>query len=203
MTTNYSPYVMGLGAINSAFSSYISAKNQKNILKHQSAMAEINARLSELSAQGAMMQGQHQVMQLTMRAGQLMGKQRAAMGASGTKIDRQTLADAELLKDIDKGTILYNADMSAWGHRVEGMNYVAQSRALSSSAGAVSPAMAGITSLLGGATQVAASWYALNPQNTTPSSITASGGSQPAIGMNGGTGIIPPSGFGEGLFRRW
>lgn len=49
----------------------------------QAAVADINARISELGAQSALYQGQQQVGALTLNAGRLKSSQRAAMAANG------------------------------------------------------------------------------------------------------------------------
>jgi len=71
------------GMATSAVGSYYSAATQKATLKGQAAVADINARISELGAQSALYQGQQQVGALTLNAGRLKSSQRAAMAANG------------------------------------------------------------------------------------------------------------------------
>ena len=59
------------GAASSAIGSYYSAAQQKINLKTQANLADINAKIAELGAQSALLQGQQQVGALTLNAGRL------------------------------------------------------------------------------------------------------------------------------------
>ena len=69
------------GAASSAIGSYYSAATQKINLKTQANLADINAKIAELGAQQELFRGQQQVGALTLQAGQLKSRQRAAMAA--------------------------------------------------------------------------------------------------------------------------
>ena len=151
------------GAATSAVGSYFSAATQKENLRGQAAMAEINARISEMGAQSALMQGQHETARLTLNAGQLKGRQRAALAASGVAMGegsaREIQASADILKDIDKNTIMANAVSQAWGQRMQAVNYQNEALFARANAKGIKPFASAATSLLGSATQVASSWY--------------------------------------------
>ena len=151
------------GAATSAVGSYFSAATQKENLRGQAAMAEINARISEMGAQSALMQGQHETARLTLNAGQLKGRQRAALAASGVAMGegsaREIQASADILKDIDKNTIMANAVSQAWGQRMQAVNYQNEGLFARANAKGIKPFASAATSLLGSATQVASSWY--------------------------------------------
>lgn len=154
------------GAVSGAIGSYWSAKAQKAQLEGQAALADINARTSELSAQQEYIKGQHEVGRLTLQAGQLKGRQRTALAANGVDLGEGNAAEiqasADILKEIDKNTLEANAVRSAWGYRIQATNY--QNEAMMKRAGAtgVSPGTQASASLLTGAAQVARSWYSLN-----------------------------------------
>ena len=151
------------GALSSSIGSYYSAKSQQSSLRFAADMADINARLSERSAQTVLDRGQKQVGQLTLKAGQLKSSQRAALAANGVDLGEGSAAEVQastdILKEIDKNTIETNATYDAWGYRLQGTNY--QNDAILKRAGAdtISPFGAAATSLLGSAGSVASSWY--------------------------------------------
>lgn len=151
------------GMFSSAIGSYFSAESQKSSLKFQADMAEINARLSETSAQQELLKGERQVGALTLRAGQVKGAQRAAMAANGIDLGvgnaAEVLASTEILKEVDKNTASANAVQNAWGFRLQGTNYENDALIKRATASAVSPVASAASSLLGSAGSVAKSWY--------------------------------------------
>ena len=151
------------GAATSAVGSYFSAATQKENLRAQAAMAEVNARIAEMGAQSALRSGQYEVGRLTLQAGQLKGRQRAALAGSGVVMGegsaREVQASTDVMKDIDKNALLANAVSQAWGHRMHGVNYQNEAIYARANAKGINPLMQAGTSLLGGASQVAASWY--------------------------------------------
>ena len=154
------------GAASSAIGSYYSARTQKATLQGQADLADTNARIAELGAQSALLQGQQQVGALTLKAGHLKSSQRAALAANGVDLGvgnaAEIQASTDIMKEIDANTLTANAVRSAWGYRTQAVNF--QNEALMKRAGAksISPGMAATSSLLGGAGQVAGSWYAMN-----------------------------------------
>jgi len=166
----------GAGAASNVIGSYYSAKSSKAQLNLQADMADINARLAEKTAQSALSQGQQQVAQATMRAGQIKSAQRVALAANGVDLGvgnaAELQASTEIMKEIDKNTIEANAVRTAWGYRTQGVNYQNEATMKRASAGAISPGMAATSTLLSEAGKVASSWYAMNKvgaTNNTPS----------------------------------
>jgi len=153
----------GLAA--STVGSYYSAKAQKRQLAFDASMADINARISELGAQSALDQGQRQVGALTMQAGNLKSRQRAAMAANGIDLGEGNAAEIQastaIMSEMDKNTLEANAVRTAWGYRTQGVNFQNQAVMDRATAGAISPFGAGVSSLLTGSGQVASNWYAL------------------------------------------
>lgn len=151
------------GAVASAVGSFYNASTQKRALQSEARIAEINANIAELGAESALMQGQSEVGRLTLQAGQLKGRQRAAMAANGIDLGTGNAAEiqasTELMKEIDKDTIQANAARSAWGYRTQAMNFRNQAAFSRATAKSISPGAGAITSLIGGATAVASSWY--------------------------------------------
>ena len=151
------------GALTGAIGSYYSAKSQKINLQGQAALADVNARIAELGAQSALDQGQRQVGALTMQAGQLKSRQRAALAANGVDLGEGNAAEiqasTDIMKEIDKNTLEANSVRTAWGYRTQGMNYQNEAAMQRATASSISPGMAVASSLLTSAGQVASSWY--------------------------------------------
>ncbi len=151
------------GAVTSAVGSYYSALNQKNNLKFQADLAEINARLAETSAQSILLQGQQQVGALTLSAGHLKGRQRASLAANGIDLGvgsaAEIQASTDIMKEIDANTLTANAVRSAWGVRTQATNYQNEAIAARATASTISPFGSFATSLMGSAGSVAQSWY--------------------------------------------
>ena len=168
------------GFASSAVAGYFQAKqlqiqqqSQASTYDYQSKMSAINARLSEAQAQQIMRAGERQTMASTMRAGQQMASYRTSLaargGTAGDGSAQEVMATAILMKDIDKMTINSNTVRSAEAERMKKVglqnqaNLLAVSSSnLSMSADTISPFSAVTTSLLGGAGQVASSWYNMN-----------------------------------------
>jgi hypothetical protein len=163
---SFSMYAGLAGMATQAIGSFYSAKSQKSSLKFQAAMAEINARSAERSAQSVMLRGQREVGNLTLKAGQLKSTQRASMAANGIDIGEGSAAElqasTDLMKEIDVMTIQDNATREAWAHRTQGVNAQNEGVMARSAAGSISPFGSAAGSLLGSAGSVASSWYALN-----------------------------------------
>lgn len=176
------------GMFSSAIGSYFSAESQKSSLKFQADMAEINARLSETSAQQELLKGERQVGALTLRAGQVKGAQRAAMAANGIDLGvgnaAEVLASTEILKEVDKNTITANAVRDAWGFRLQGTNYQNEALMKRSAASTVSPMASVASSLLGSAGSVASSWYLYN-KGSVPTDVAKANQSDDPIGALG------------------
>lgn len=158
--------LQGAGAAAGTVGSYYSAKTQKINMEGQAALADINARVAELGAQSALLQGQQEVGRLTLSAGRLKSSQRAAMAANGIDLGEgnaaEVQASTDIMKEIDKNTLEANAVRSAAGYRTQSTSYQNEALTKRASASGISPALTGFTSLLGGAGSVASSWYFMN-----------------------------------------
>lgn len=153
----------GAGGIASAFGAFSGAQAQKSGLKAQAAIADTNARITEMSAQSTLDAGNKEIGRYTLSAGKAKGAQRAAMAANGVDLGvgnaAETLASTEIIKEIDKNQIEANSIRSAWGLRTQATNYQNDALVKRATAGSISPFATGATSLLNSATAVASSWY--------------------------------------------
>jgi hypothetical protein len=98
----------------------------------QALLHENNAKLAEVSAQGALEQGKQSERVSRASYAGLKGKQRAALAASGVALDEGSAlriqSDTDYLSDVDADTIRTNAMQSALGYRIQGVNETMSSR---------------------------------------------------------------------------
>lgn len=167
------------GAISSTLSAFYSGAMQKQQLKHSAVMSEINARISEMGAQSALLQGKSEVAKLTAQAGQLKSRQKVSLAANGVDLGvgsaAEVQASTDLMKEIDADTIKANALRTAWGYRTQSMNYRNQADAARATASGISPVGSAFTSLVSGSTQVASSWYGLQREGAFGTSTDTNG----------------------------
>lgn len=144
--------LMFLGALGSAAGTFYSARTKRTELNLQ-------ADLSEIAARGELRRGERAEQQLRLQTAWTKGAQRAALAANGVDLSSTSAAEiltsTDVMGEIDAETIQANALRAAWGHRAQGE----MSRA---SARGISPLLSAGSTLLGGATQAATSWYMLN-----------------------------------------
>ena len=156
----------GAGSAMSAVGSYYGAKTQKNNLAMAADAAESNARLAALGAQNVFLQRNQEVANLTLKARQVKGRQRAALAANGVAMDYGSAAEiqasTDIMKEIDLNTLEANAVRSAWGYRTQATNFTNEARTARTTASQINPTGAAVSSLLTGAGSVASSWYSLN-----------------------------------------
>lgn len=154
------------GAASSAIGAFYSAKSMKSSLAYQASIDNINAGISEKTAQSVLNQGQQQVGMITQRAGNIKSSQRASMAANGIDLGEGNAAEVQASTDImaqtDANTASANAIRSAWGYRTQAVNYQNDALMKTTDSNSISAGMAGTTSLLGSAGRVAQSWYSMN-----------------------------------------
>lgn len=170
------------GAVTGAFGSFYAAKSKKANLEFQADMADINARILEQGAQSALLQGQHETMRVTMRAGQVKANQRAAMAANGVDIGvgsaAEVVASTDIMKEIDANTIKANAVRSAFGYRSQAVGVKNEAIMGRAQAKNISPFASGMSSLLSSAGNVADAWKnATQPEDPSKAANDSGGGS--------------------------
>lgn len=162
---NVSLGAQAMGGAMQVAGSYYGAKSQQSAMNYEAAIAELNAAQSEKSAQQELMRGNEAVAQSTLRAGQVKSSQRAAMAANGVDLGQGSAVDiltsTDLAKEQDANTITANAVRSAWGYRTQATNQLNQADMARSNAKSISPGMAAVTSLLGGATSLSSNYYSM------------------------------------------
>ncbi len=158
--------MQGAGALMQTFAAFAGAQNQKAMLRGQAEIADINAGMAERAAQAALFGGQREEQRSRLATAQLKGTQKATLAANGVDLGEGTaarlLTTTDVMGEIDANTIAANAVRSAWGYRTQAAGYKLDAVGKRAAAGAISPGLAAATTLLTGASSVAASWYGLN-----------------------------------------
>lgn len=142
-----------MGTAQSAMGSYQQTATQKWALANQ-------ATIAGWQANQALTVGQNQAQVAGMKEAQVMGSQRANMAANGVQLGSgsatDVLAGTKYMGMRDQLTIMDNATRTAWA-------YQNQSNMEGALANNMNPASSALTSLMGGAGQVANIW---NKKNT-------------------------------------
>lgn len=151
------------GAIGTAYGAYAQTRSIKQNLEFQSAMAAINSRMAENTAQTILRAGEQQQGQVGLRAGKVKSSQKASQAARGVAIGEgnaaEEVATTDLMKEIDMNTINANAVRQAWAARTQATNAANESLLKGTTADTTSSFSSAMTSLMGSATSVASNWY--------------------------------------------
>jgi hypothetical protein len=143
----------------------LSARIEQNNWLHQANVAEHNARQMDFARRTVYDQAAHEAGRLTLQVGQLKGKQRAALGASGVDLGVgsavEVQASTEVMKEIDVNTIKTNAMLQAFGFENQARNYRNSAEMARLTAEGYDPKLARSLSLLSSAPMVAQSWMGL------------------------------------------
>lgn len=157
-----------VGAATSAVGAFYEAKAQKTGFKTQAAFSDINARLSELTAQTAEHQGAQQEQSSRLQTAKIKSSQKSSMAANGISLGSDTavniLTTTDLFGEVDANTISANAARSAWGYRTQALNYKNEALMSRASAKGINPWLAAGTSLMGSASSIAMSNYKLGKE---------------------------------------
>ena len=150
---------------------------EANVAAHQAAVERNRAIVADYQGKDAIARGQVAQTQQQLKTAQLVGTQRARFAAAGLDINEgsplNVIMDTQFLGKNDELTIADNAAKEAWMYQESsraGMSSASfierQGRYnagfLRSRAGAEDPGKAYTSSLLGGAGQVASSWYGMS-----------------------------------------
>lgn len=151
------------GALSSAFGSYFGASAQKAVLRSQANIQDINARLSEQSAQYELQKGEKKEQASRMATANIKSSQRVSMAASGMDLGSasavELLTSTDVMGELDAQQIQKDAIYNAWGYRTQGVGYSSDANMKRAVASGVSPYGSAANSLLSGAGQVAQTWY--------------------------------------------
>jgi hypothetical protein len=149
------------GAGLEATGAYFEAKVNKTLLKSKANMAEINARLTDLSADSALSAGRTAKAKSDLEYGALKSSQKVGMAANmldlGSVTSQNVLNSTDYLKEVDSDIITGNAAKQAWGLRMDATNQRNEALGYRAEAKGINPFMSAAKSLLGSAQRTAAS----------------------------------------------
>ncbi len=162
-----------IGAFYSVKAAQYQAKSAALSLEFQQQMAYINARAAERDAQRALLAGQREAGRVGLAYKQLKGSTVARQAAAGIQggvgSAGEITASIDLAKETDQLTITRNSVREANAHRTGRVNALnrgsmagVSAKNLRATSGAMSAGVSGLTTLVGGAGQVASSWYRYN-----------------------------------------
>lgn len=165
--------VQSFGVGMSTVGSIFAALAEKSRLRSQARLAEINASIMDSNARNTIRAGTIEESRVKLATAQAKSQQRAQITSSGIDIAGSNTALARLtgtdvIGEVDAATVRSNALRAAWGQRFEAGNLRRGATSLRASASTISPALAGFTSLINGAGQVASSWYSLDKAGAFP-----------------------------------
>lgn len=148
----------------SMLGSYQQGQAQSDYYEYQSQVAADNAVLAQQYADNALATGDAAEQETRRATAALAGQQRAGYGASGVLVDSgssaNVTADTAMLGELDAQTVKNDAQWTAYGYMVQGVNYENSSALYASSAANAETASytSMATSLLSGASSVASTW---------------------------------------------
>jgi hypothetical protein len=171
-----------IGSFYAAKSERYKLKSQQLSLEFQQSMSAINARNAEYQAQSILESGQQQISQYKMRAGAQKAAAEASLGARGVQAGvgsaAETMATADLVKEMDAITINANSVRQAEAARMqrvniqnEGMMAGVSAQNLASTRRTIRPYVGAATSLLGSAGSIASSYAVAQNRGYYPSDI--------------------------------
>lgn len=159
--------LMAASAIFSASGAMTQAEGQKNQANYASLVGANNAKIAEWQAQSVEEKGVREGETVGRNQAKVRAAQKANLAANGLDLSQgsaaATLAQTDYFGLEDQRTVAQNASDQAWGVRRKRDDYTTEANMQKAKADSVNPFMAGATSLLGSAANVADKWRASNP----------------------------------------
>jgi hypothetical protein len=130
------------------------------------------SRMSSLNAQGAAAEKYAEAVSAKINGATDIANARITSDVKS--LDTSMTASFQMLNttinaDVTAMNITNQAEMDAWNARASALGYTAQGAAYGQAASSINPALAGATSLLAGAANVASSWYMFSKAGAPPS----------------------------------
>ncbi|MCH7333484.1 hypothetical protein [Acinetobacter modestus] len=133
---------LAIAGIN-ALDTYNKKKAEKEALKQQAIIADINAGLEDQQARGAIDYGRNQIEDYQRGITSFKSSQINALAENGVDVSQGSAIDILASTDIqgqsDIDTLRYNAALQSWGHQVNKNNYQNQANGLRVQAKSIKP----------------------------------------------------------------
>lgn len=155
--------VAATAAVASSYAAYQGAQSSKAAAKYERDVQQQNSKLQEWQAQDAEKRGAVTEARYAEQAAAAAGSRRAALAASGVDIASGSAFD--LQEDVkaagsrDLQTIRENVAREAFGYRIGALDSQASATLANFQAQSISPTQNAAVSALGGASNVADTWY--------------------------------------------
>ena len=164
MAVSTAATVVGTGL--SAYGKSKEANANRQAAEFNAAAYEENAKFAEYQADDAIRRGQIDVHRARLSTRQLIGQQRAAIGANNIRLDDGSALDiqmdAAMLGEMDAAVIRENANREAQGYRQQGVNYQGQAQVTRTGADNISPFLSAVPTVVAGAGAVSDRWLRYN-----------------------------------------
>ncbi|WP_343684002.1 hypothetical protein [Asticcacaulis sp.] len=151
------------GLVSSAAGAYSQASGQKAALNSEAMFADLAAARRQQQARQTLEAGNAEAQAVMLDTARAKGAQRTAFATNGVDLTSESaqgvLTATDFVGQVDKNTVLANAMRDAWGLRTEATNETNRANMARTTARGISPTKSAVSTLLGGAGQVADSWY--------------------------------------------
>lgn len=147
-----------------AFGAQQSGQAQSQLLAYQAGIARLNQQIAENNRVQALQVGEQQAQQQGLADRFIMGRIRAAQGASGVDVGGKTAQDVrssqQEISTMNQATIRNNAAKTAYAYETQAVTAGAQGQVYDAAAANVRAAIPlnVASSLIGGATSVSSKW---------------------------------------------
>jgi hypothetical protein len=143
------------GAVISAVGTVASAQAQANQASYQAQVARNNQIIADRNAADALKRYAIEEDKVRQRTASIMGSQRAKLAGQGAALDEGSPLDIQMdtagLGELDALTVRSVGEREAYGFKVQGMNYAAQSKLYEMNTNMLPAYLAAGGSILGGA----------------------------------------------------
>ena len=137
------------------FMAYHDARRQRNIMRMQAELIDLQTKALDTAADDAMRAGYQQAASIGFQAGQAKASQRASMGASGLQVgvgsSARVLTSTDIAKEMSVNQVMANAVTESFGYRRQAANSRSQALAVRASANQIKPWAAALSQLVGSA----------------------------------------------------
>lgn len=160
--------LLGVQAAGTAFSTvgaYYAGREQQEARRAEADMEEINAQLSDLSAEEAIRSGAIRRQKVERGVTARKGKQKATLAARGIDLASESAAavllSTEVIGEQEADEITRQALAESFGYRIRSVSARNRAALRRAEAGAISPLLGAVPTLLTGASKVATTAFTL------------------------------------------
>lgn len=159
--------MMAISAVTSAAAAKQKGDAEAASAQYQAAVARNNEIVAKQNATYALQKGAAAEENKRMQMGQLIGQEKAKMGASGLQVESESglrlYSDTAQLGTLDALTIRNNAAREAYGWESQGVNYASEAKLdeMRMRNAEEAGTMGAFSSIIGGASSVAGKWSSM------------------------------------------